>query len=203
MKKEILISLLVASSLCAQADDVSALANLSLEELLSVQFTEVSRKEQSAMNVPSAIYVLNAEQIKRSGATNIPEALRLVPGVHVGRVSGSQYAISIRSANTLTSDQILVMIDGREVFNRLFNGTYWDSIDTMLEDIDRIEVIRGPGGSLWGSNAGNGIINIVTKKATQTTGTLITTQIGNSQDQQITCNTNIENSYLLKASLSF
>jgi iron complex outermembrane receptor protein len=203
MKKEILISLLVASSLCAQADDVSALANLSLEELLSVQFTEVSRKEQSAMNVPSAIYVLNAEQIKRSGATNIPEALRLVPGVHVGRVSGSQYAISIRSANVLISDQILVMIDGREVFNRLFNGTYWDSIDTMLEDIDRIEVIRGPGGSLWGSNAGNGIINIVTKKATQTTGTLITTQIGNSQDQQITCNTNIENSYLLKASLSF
>jgi iron complex outermembrane recepter protein len=203
MKKEILISLLVASSLCAQADDVSALANLSLEELLSVQFTEVSRKEQSAMNVPSAIYVLNAEQIKRSGATNIPEALRLVPGVHVGRVSGSQYAISIRSANVLISDQILVMIDGREVFNRLFNGTYWDSIDTMLEDIDRIEVIRGPGGSLWGSNAGNGIINIVTKKATQTTRTLITTQIGNSQDQQITCNTNIENSYLLKASLSF
>lgn len=182
MKKEIFISLLVASSLCAQSDDVSALANLSLEELLAVQFTEVSRKEQSTMNVPSAIYILNAEQIKRSGATNIPEALRLVPGVHVGRVSGSQYAVSIRSANTLLSDQILVMIDGREVFNRLFNGTYWDSIDTMLEDIDRIEVIRGPGGSLWGSNAGNGIINIVTKKATQTTGTLIATQIGSARD---------------------
>jgi iron complex outermembrane receptor protein len=115
-------------------------------------------------------------------ATNISEALRLVPGVHVGRVSGSHYAISIRSANTLLSDQILVMIDGREVFNRLFNGTYWDSIDTMLEDIDRIEVIRGPGGSLWGSNAGNGIINIVTKKATQTIGTSIVLEAGSGQD---------------------
>jgi iron complex outermembrane receptor protein len=107
MKTKILISLLVASSLCAQSEDVSTLANFSLEELLAVQFTEVSRKEQSAISVPSAIYILNAEQIKRSGATNIPEALRLVPGVHVGRISGSQYAVSIRRLNTFSQPAYL------------------------------------------------------------------------------------------------
>jgi iron complex outermembrane receptor protein len=182
MKIKLLLSALLCSLLNASADDVNNLLNLSLEELLAVQFNEVSRKEQSAMDSTSATYTLTGEQIKRSGATNIPEALRLVPGVHVGRISGSQYAVSIRSANTLLSDQLLVMIDGREVFNRLFNGTYWDSIDTMIEDIDRIEVIRGPGGSLWGSNAGNGIINIVTKKATKTLNTLIAVEIGSGQD---------------------
>lgn len=182
MKAKILISILLANALYAQESEVTTLDSLSLEDLLSVQFSEVARKEQSTLNAPSAIYILTSEQIQRSGAQNIPEALRLVPGVHVGRVSGSQYAISIRSANTLISDQLLVMVDGREVFNRLFNGTYWDSIDTMLEDIDRIEVIRGPGGSLWGSNAGNGIINIVTKKAKNTQGTLISADVGSGQD---------------------
>lgn len=182
MKTNAILLLLLSNSLCAQSNEMPNLSSLSLEELLGVQFSEVSRKEQSNLNAPLAIYTLTSEQIQRSGATNIPEALRLVPGVHVGRISGSQYAISIRSPNTLLSDQMLVMVDGREVFNRLFNGTYWDSIDTMLEDIDRIEVIRGPGGSLWGSNAGNGIINIVTKKSSRTTGTLLSTQIGSGQD---------------------
>lgn len=182
MKYGTILSLFVANALYGQVDTVNNLSSLSLEELLTVKFSEVSRKEQSNLTTPSAVYTLTSEQIQRSGATNIPEALRLIPGVHVGRISGSQYAISIRSPNTLLSDQMLVMVDGREVFNRLFNGTYWDSIDTMLEDIDRIEVIRGPGSSLWGSNAGNGIINIVTKKASDTQGTVISTTIGNGQD---------------------
>ena len=182
MKNKYLMSFLLCNLLHASNDEVNNLLNLSLEELLTVQFSETSRKEQSLMDSTSATYILTSEQIIRSGATNLPEALRLIPGVHVGRVSGSQYAISIRSPNTLLANDVLVMIDGRELFNRLSNGTYWDSINTMLEDIDHIEVVRGPGGSLWGSNASNGIINIVTKKATDTLGTLVSVRAGTQQD---------------------
>jgi len=183
MKRHLLLSLLSSSLLLASSANVDELFELSLDDLMSIQVNDVTRKNEAPFKATSALYTISSEQIRRSGANNIPEALRLVPGVHVGRISGSEYAISIRSVNTALSDDVLVMIDGREVFNRFSNGTHWDSINYVLEDIDRIEVIRGPGGSLWGSNASNGIINIVTKKATNTQGTLFSVRVGNAQDK--------------------
>lgn len=183
MKKQLLLSILSASMLIAAPENVDDLFELSLDDLMNIQVSEVTRKNEAPFKATSAVYVVTSEQIRRSGANNIPEALRLVPGVHVGRISGSQYSISIRAVNNALSDDVLVMVDGREVFNRFNNGTHWDTVDYVLEDIDRIEVIRGPGGSLWGANASNGIINIVTKKATNTQGTLLSVRAGNAQDK--------------------
>lgn len=183
MKKTLFLSILSATMLTAAPQNVDELFELSLDDLMNVQVSEVTRKNEAPFKATSAVYVVTSEQIRRSGANNIPEALRMVPGVHVGRISGSQYSISIRAVNNALSDDVLVMVDGREVFNRFSNGTYWDSINYPLEDIDRIEVIRGPGGSLWGSNASNGIINIVTKKATTTQDTLFSTRVGSGQDR--------------------
>src|SRR4029079_3404557 len=128
---------------------------------------------------PAAVYVLSNEDIKRSGATSIPEALRLVPGVQVARGSTSGCAISVRGFNSALANKLLVLMDGREVYDALFSGVYWDIQDTPLEDIERIEVIRGPGASLWGANAVNGVINIITKKAGDTQGGLASVTVGN------------------------
>jgi len=131
------------------------------------------------MDAPAAVYVLTNEDIMRSGATSIPEALRQVPGVQVARVNANSWAISIRGFNGTLDNKLLVLIDGRTVYDPLFSGVYWDIQDTVLEDIDRIEVIRGPGAALWGANAVNGVINIITKKAQDTQGNLASTLAGN------------------------
>ncbi len=131
------------------------------------------------MDAPAAVYVLTSEDIMRSGATSIPEALRLVPGVDVARVNANSWAISVRGFNGTLDDKLLVLIDGRTVYDPLFSGVYWDIQDAVLEDIDRIEVIRGPGASLWGANAVNGVINIITKKAGDTQGALASATGGN------------------------
>src|SRR5439155_26194658 len=120
-----------------------------------------------------AIYVITQEEIHRSGVTNIPEALRLAPGVTVSRINSNSWAIGVRGFGTGLSRSVLVLIDGRSVYTPLFAGVYWDMQDTLLEDIDRIEVIRGPGGTIWGANAVNGVINIITKSAKDTQGTLV------------------------------
>jgi len=125
--------------------------------------------------------VITQEAIKRSGMTSIPDLLRMVPGMHVSQLNGNMWAINTRSTNTRFSDELLVMIDGRSVYNTLFNGVYWSRVDTMLEDIERIEVIRGPGASLWGSNASNGIVNIVTKSADDTQGLMVNVSAGSEQ----------------------
>ncbi len=125
--------------------------------------------------------MISQESIRRSGMTSIPDLLRMVPGVHVSQLNGNMWAINTRSPNTRFSDELLVMIDGRSVYNTLFNGVYWSRVDTMLEDIERIEVIRGPGSSLWGSNASNGIVNIVTKTADKTQGLLFNVSAGSGQ----------------------
>ncbi|MBW2713466.1 MAG: TonB-dependent receptor plug domain-containing protein, partial [Deltaproteobacteria bacterium] len=147
---------------------------MSLEDLIHT-VTSVSKREQKATEAASAIYVISAEDIRRSGVTSIPEALRMAPGVTVGRTNANTWAISARGFNGEFANKMLVMIDGRSVYTELFAGTYWDVQDTMMEDIDRIEVIRGPGAALWGANAVNGVINVITKKASETQGGLSAT----------------------------
>src|SRR5262249_9827945 len=147
------------------------LASLSLEELASLEVTTASKEPEQISRTPAAIYVITQDEIRRSGATTIADALRLAPGVEVGRVSSTTWAIGIRGLQGNFSKSVLVLIDGRSVYTPLFAGVYWDVQDVILEDIERIEVIRGPGGTIWGANAVNGVINIVTKSAAETRGT--------------------------------
>lgn len=149
------------------------LTELGLEELMQLEVTSVSKKEQRLLEAPAAIYVITQEDIRRSGATSIPEALRMVPGVQVARIDSARWAISARGFNQEFANKLQVLIDGRSVYSPLFSGVYWDMQDLMLEDIDRIEVIRGPGATLWGANAVNGVINIISKNAKDTQGGLI------------------------------
>ncbi|MEZ0261845.1 MAG: TonB-dependent receptor plug domain-containing protein, partial [Alphaproteobacteria bacterium] len=143
--------------------------------------TSVSKIPQKVGDAPAAIFVLTNEDIKRSGATVIPEALRLVPGVNVARINTSGWAISIRGFNGALANKLLVLIDGREVYDHLFSGVYWDVQDIPLEDVERIEVIRGPGATLWGANAVNGVINIITRDSSATVGGRITSAAGNKE----------------------
>jgi iron complex outermembrane recepter protein len=150
------------------------LKRLSLEELLNVDVTSVSRRAEPLFTTPSAIQVISQEEIRRSGATSIPEALRLAPNLQVAQVDSRQWAISARGFNNGLANKLLVRIDGRTVYTPLFAGVFWDAQDMMLEDLDRIEVVSGPGGTLWGANAVNGVINITSKSARDTQGTLLT-----------------------------
>ncbi len=140
-----------------------------------------SRTAENLKDVSAAIYVITAEDIARAGATTIAEALRLAPGVNVARTNTSSWAISIRGFNNALANKLLVLMDGREVYDPLFSGVYWDVQDTLLEDIDRIEIIRGPGASLWGANAVNGVINIITKRSNDTQGGLVSVIAGDKE----------------------
>ena len=185
MKKQLLPSILASSLLFAQHAYADHPANetedddfldFSLEELISVDIpdvTSVSRKKQRLMDSAAAIYVITSEDIHRSGVTSIPEALRMVPGMQVARLNGNTWSISTRGFNYIFANKLLVLIDGRTVYSPLFSGVNWDVQDTLMEDIDRIEVIRGPGAALWGANAVNGVINVITKTAADTQGNLI------------------------------
>jgi iron complex outermembrane receptor protein len=153
--------------------------DLSPEQLLGAQVVSASRMKQSVSETPAAVYVISQEDIARSGMNSVPELLRMVPGVNVAKSDSNTWAISIRGFNGTNSNKLLVMIDDRAVYNPLVAGTFWDLQDTPLEDIERIEVIRGPGGTLWGSNAVNGVINIITKNADKTQGNLVSGGAGN------------------------
>ncbi len=157
------------------------LSQVSLEDLMNIQVTSVSKKEQKQSNAGAAIFVITEEDIRRSGATNIPDLLRLAPGVDVARVDANRWAISIRGFNDLHADKVLVLVDGRSVYSPSFSGVFWDMLDVPLEDIERIEIIRGPGGTVWGANAVNGVVNIITKSAEASQGGLISAG-GGSQD---------------------
>src|SRR5712692_6348288 len=150
------------------------LAEASLEDLMNTKVTSVSRKEQKLSKVAAAVYVITQEDIHRSGATNIPDLLRMVPGLDVGQIDANIWAISARGFNLQFANKLLVLIDGRAVYTPLFGGVFWDTQDVPLEDIDRIEVVRGPGGTVWGANAVNGVINVITKSAADTQGGLLT-----------------------------
>jgi iron complex outermembrane recepter protein len=156
-----------------------SLKHLSLEELMNIQVTSVSKHAEKLLDAPSAIQVITAEHIRQSGVTTLPEALRLASNLQVAKVNASQWAISARGFNNVLADKLLVMIDGRSVYTPLYAGVYWDVQNVMLEDVDRIEVISGPGGTLWGANAVNGVINIVTKKAQNTQGLFAEAGSGN------------------------
>lgn len=145
-----------------------------IEDLLKITVTSVSRIEQSAWAAPAAVFVLTNEDIKRSGATTIPDALRMVPGIQVARISADKWAVSARGFNSGSANKLQVLIDGRSVYDLLYSGVLWENKDVMFEDVDRIEVIRGPAGTIWGANAVNGVINIVTKSAKDTQGSLVT-----------------------------
>lgn len=151
----------------------SDLTEMSLEALMDINVTSVSKKSQKLANAAAAVYVITQEDIKRSGVTTIADALRLAPGVQVARLDSNKWAISIRGFNGRYADKLLVLMDGRSLYTPFFSGVYWEVQDTPLEDIDRIEVIRGPGAALWGANAVNGVINITTKQAESTNGGLV------------------------------
>ncbi|MCP4572705.1 MAG: TonB-dependent receptor [bacterium] len=169
------MTLAVASVTFGQ--DTQAFHELSLEELLDVQVFSSAKQSVPMSEVPAAVYVITADDIRRFGFPNVPEALRTVPGVNVARIDALSYAVTIRGYNGRFSNKLLVMIDGRSIYSALFSGVLWD-VGVPMAEIDRIEVIRGPGSTLWGANAVNGIINIITKTVRDTDGGLVDVQMG-------------------------
>lgn len=166
----------------AQAAPETEAADLSLEELMDVKIYSAAKKEQAMADTAAAAFVISQEDIRRSAATSVPDALRMAPGVQVAQINAHDWAITIRGFNDRFSNKLLVLVDGRTVYSPLFSGTYWSAQDMVMEDIDRIEVIRGPGGTVWGANAVNGVINIRTKHSKNTQGGLVSAQGGNYQN---------------------
>jgi iron complex outermembrane recepter protein len=154
------------------------LTESSLEELMNIEISSVSRKAQRLSQAAAAIYVITAEDIRRSGAETLPEVLRMAPGIDVERIDASKWAVSARGFNSRFSNKMLVLIDGRSVYTTLYSGVYWEQNDVILEDVERIEVIRGPGATMWGANAVNGVVNIITRKAADTQGLLVAGSAG-------------------------
>jgi len=182
------LALLVAPKSPAQpaSSPPRALADASLEDLMNVEVTSVSRKEQKLSKTGAAVFVITQDDIRRSGAANIPDVLRMAPGVNVARVDANAWAISIRGFNSRYSNKVLVLIDGRSIYSPAFSGVDWDQIDVPLENIERIEIIRGPGGAAWGANAVNGVINIITMTPADTQGGLIVAQAGSQEGGGLT-----------------
>jgi len=172
--RHVIVCLFVAGGCWAQSVD---LTNLSLDDLAKVQVTSASRKAESLSTAPAAIYVLTSEAIREGGFTTLPDALRMVPGLYVAQTDDHIWQISARGFSDLYNNKMLVLVDGRSVYTPLYGGVYWDALDIPLENIDRVEVIRGPGGTLWGANAVNGVINIVTRTASQVQGSMVSASL--------------------------
>jgi iron complex outermembrane receptor protein len=173
-----------------QRNIIGKLKRLSLEELSNIEIfnpeaSSAARKVQKLSDTAAALFVITQEDIRRAGFTSLPEALRMVPGVQVTRINANKWAISVRGLNGLFASKLLVMVDGRTVYTPLRSEVFWDVQDLLIEDVDHIEVIRGPGASLWGANAVNGIINIITKTAKDTQGNLLTTYAGDGDERAI------------------
>ena len=160
------------------------LTQMQLEDLMNIKVTSVSKKEQPLSRTAAAVFVISQEDIRRSGATSIPDLLRMAPGVDVQQIDANAWAISIRGFNSRYSNKLLVLIDGRTVYSPVFSGVFWENLDMPLEDIDRIEVIRGPGATVWGANAVNGVISILTKSSKDTRGGLVTAAGGSEMREQ-------------------
>jgi iron complex outermembrane receptor protein len=176
-----LLLVFVCFSPLVSAEKQNEALDLSVEDLLNVEVTSVAKKAQSLNDAAAAAFVITNEDIKRSGSTSIPDALRLAPGLDIARIDANQWAVSSRGFNGRFANKLLVLIDGRSAYSRSFAGVYWENQDVMMEDIDRIEVIRGPGAALWGANAVNGVINIITKNSSQTQGALVNAGGGNQE----------------------
>lgn len=164
----------VAQSNFSQAN----IADLSLEELMNIEVTSVSRRTERLSEAAASIFVISSEDIRRSGATTLPEILRLAPNLQVARIDTVQYAITARGFNNTIGNKLLVLLDGRTIYTPMFSGVFWEMQDTVIEDIDRVEVISGPGATLWGANAVNGVINIITKETSDTQGVLTAVDVG-------------------------
>ena len=171
------------------SDEVSAsddqrldvIRSLSLDEILNTNLRSVDKMDQDLFTAPAAAFVISSDDIRRSGARSIPEALRMAPGINVSQMDSSTWAVASRGFNNRYTDRLLVLVDGRTVFSQVTGGVYWDSLDYVLADIDRIEVVRGSGGAIWGANAVNGVINIITKDAAQTEGAYV---LGGGGDEE-------------------
>lgn len=170
-----------ASATSMRVADAAQLADLSLEQLGDIVVTSVSRRPEALADAPASVFVISAEDIRRSGATSLPEALRLAPNLDVARADTNQYAISARGFNNVLANKLLVLIDGRTVYTPLFSGVFWEAQDVLLEDVERIEVISGPGATLWGVNAVHGVINVITRPAGDTQGTLAVAGAGSRE----------------------
>lgn len=184
----VVLLILAGRGMTARAADAPAalpsdgdFTNMSLEDLMNVEVTTVSRRPQRVADAPAAVTVVGQEDIQRSGLDSIPELLRLAPGMDVGRINSNTWAISARGFNNEFSNKLLVQMDGRTVYTPLFSGVFWNSLDYVLPDLDRVEVVRGPGATLWGANAVNGVISIQSKSAADTQGWLIDGQLGTQQ----------------------
>ena len=176
------LAVVVAATTVAQTSrGVPDVAAMSMEDLMNMQVTSVSKRTQKVADAAAAIFVITQEDIRRSGATSIPEALRMAPGIQVARIDENKWAIGSRGFNGRFDNKLLVLIDGRSVYTPLFSGVYWNVQDVMLEDVDRIEVIRGPGATLWGANAVDGVINVITKKAKSTQSTVVMAGAGTEE----------------------
>ncbi|MDH4189416.1 MAG: TonB-dependent receptor, partial [Betaproteobacteria bacterium] len=177
MPKVLLSLFLGVTSPCAFAQDITA---LSLEELMRIEVTTASRKIQTMQDTPAAAFVITADDIRRSGATTIPDLLRMVPGVQVAQIAAGRWAVTARGFNGRFANALLVQMDGRTLYSPLFSGVLWEAQDVPLQDIERIEVIRGPGAAMWGANAVNGVINIITRHARRTQGGALELAAGSS-----------------------
>ena len=171
-----------SSGVNAASDSLQRLKNFSLDDLVAVEVSVVGKKLQKITDVPAAVYSLSEEQIKASGASNIPDLLRLVPGLHVAQIDANKWVVSSRGFSNRITNKLLVMIDGRSIYSPLFGGVTWDQQNLMIEDIERIEVVRGPGGAAWGANAVNGVINIISKHSRNTQGGLLSTLVGSEKN---------------------
>lgn len=185
MQKLPLARIVAAASLCAGAAhaalqplQVADLADLSLEQLAEVSVTSATRRPERLAEVPASVFVITRDDIRRSGATTLPEVLRLAPNLHVGRTDTTQYAISARGGNANLANKMLVLVDGRTIYSPIFSGVFWDAQDILVEDIERIEVVSGPGATLWGTNAVNGVISITTLASSRTQGPMASAGAG-------------------------
>ncbi len=172
---------IASSAAASETSSAADLNRLSIEDLANIDISSVSKTDQPLSDAPAAVFVITREDIHRAGAASIAEALRLAPNLQVARITASHYAISARGFNGSAADKLLVLVDGRSVYATYFSGVFWDVQDTPLDDIDRIEVISGPGATLWGANAVNGVINIITRKAGETQGGLMALSGGNRE----------------------
>ena len=160
-----------------------SLADLSLEDLSTLEITSVSRRTERLSDAAASVYVITAEAIRRSGASSLPQALHLAPNLQVAQIDANQYALSARGFNNAIGNKLLVLVDGRTVYTPFYSGVFWDQQDVLLADVERIEVISGPGATLWGANAVNGVINVITRSARDTRGTLASVEGGSKESQ--------------------
>ncbi len=180
------LGLATSAAGASQSDNLDVLKTLSLEDLINVEVTIASKTPKKLSEVAAAVFVITPEDIRRSGATSLPQVLRMVPGMHVGRIDNRNWAVGIRGFNGRFSNKLLVQMDGRSLYTPQFSGVYWDAQDFVLADIEKIEVIRGPGATLWGANAVNGIINIITRSAHDTADSFVSATAGEHNLEGVT-----------------